>query len=149
MGATAVGLLAITLLIGSSEGGAKAWLRFGSVAPDLGGRQDLLHFRRCGDARPSVQQSATCGCSSVLPACGGCLALQNDFGTALVFFVTFLVIAYLRSGDFATLGLVCAGCFGGGMVMLTIKPHVARASRRGVTSGRTFCPTRASSRPIR
>ena len=57
--------------------------------------------------------------------CGGCLALQNDFGTALVFFVTFLVIAYLRSGDFATLGLVCAGCFGGGMVMLTIKPHVA------------------------
>ena len=29
---------------------------------------------------------------------------MNDFGTALVFFVTFLVIAYLRSGDFATLG---------------------------------------------
>ena len=57
--------------------------------------------------------------------CGGCLALQNDFGTALVFFVTFLVIAYLRSGDFATIGLVCAGCFGAGMVMLTIKPHVA------------------------
>ena len=42
-----------------------------------------------------------------------------------MFFVTFLVIAYLRSVDFATLGLVCAGCFGGGMVMLTIKPHVA------------------------
>ena len=32
MGATAVGLLAITLLIGSSEGGAKAWLRFGSLS---------------------------------------------------------------------------------------------------------------------
>ncbi len=42
-----------------------------------------------------------------------------------MFFVTFLVIAYLRSGDFATIGLVCAGCFGAGMVMLTIKPHVA------------------------
>ena len=28
-----------------------------SVAPDLGNREDLLHFRRCGDARPSVQQA--------------------------------------------------------------------------------------------
>ena len=33
--------------------------------------------------------------------------------------------AVWASGDFATIGLVCAGCFGGGMVMLTIKPHVA------------------------
>lgn len=27
----------------------------------------------------------------------GCLALMNDFGTALIFFVAFLVIAFLRS----------------------------------------------------
>ena len=63
--------------------------------------------------------------------CGGCLALQNDFGTALVFFVTFLVIAYLRSGDFATIGLVCAGCFGAGMVMLTISRTLPLASLPG------------------
>ena len=35
--------------------------------------------------------------------CMGCLALMSDFGTAAIFFVTFLVIAYLRSGDWATL----------------------------------------------
>ena len=33
-----------------------------------------------------------------------CLALMSDFGTALIFFATFLVIAYLRSGDFAIMG---------------------------------------------
>ena len=46
-------------------------------------------------------------------ACMGCLALMSDFGTAAIFFVTFLVIAYLRSGDFATLSLICgAAVFG-------------------------------------
>lgn len=38
----------------------------------------------------------------------GCLALMNDFGTALIFFVAFLVIAFLRSGSFATVTLACA-----------------------------------------
>lgn len=39
----------------------------------------------------------------------GCLALMNDFGTAIIFFITFLIIAFLRSGNFATLLLACAG----------------------------------------
>ena len=34
--------------------------------------------------------------------CMACLALMSDFGTAAIFFVTFLVIAYLRSGDYTT-----------------------------------------------
>lgn len=96
-----------------------------SVSADLGNCENLLYFRRRRQRSTACSTSATCGCSSSDRHCGGCLALQNDFGTALVFFVTFLVIAYLRSGDFATIGLVCAGCFGAGMVMLTIKPHVA------------------------
>ena len=35
----------------------------------------------------------------------GCLALMKDFGTALIFFVAFLVIAFMRSGSFATVTL--------------------------------------------
>ena len=31
--------------------------------------------------------------------CVGCLALMSDFGTALIFFVAFLCIAFLRTGD--------------------------------------------------
>jgi len=41
--------------------------------------------------------------------CIGLLGLMRDFGTAAIFFVTFLVIAYLRSGDAATLALICGG----------------------------------------
>lgn len=35
----------------------------------------------------------------------GLLALMNDFGTALIFFCAFLVIAYLRSGSVGTVAL--------------------------------------------
>ncbi|MDD6022751.1 MAG: FtsW/RodA/SpoVE family cell cycle protein [Oscillospiraceae bacterium] len=57
--------------------------------------------------------------------CCGILALCNDFGSALVFFVAFVVIAYLRSGDFATISLICAGTGFAGMLALKLKPHAA------------------------
>ena len=126
MGATAVGLLAITLLIGSSEGGAKAWLRLGSLSLQTSEIAKICYiFAGAATLDRLFNKRNLWMFIGLTGVCGGCLALQNDFGTALVFFVTFLVIAYLRSGDFATIGLVCAGCFGAGMVMLTIKPHVA------------------------
>jgi len=57
--------------------------------------------------------------------CVGILALMNDFGSAAVFFATFLVIAFLRSGDLATIALSLASLGIGGFLALTIRPHVA------------------------
>ena len=51
---------------------------------------------------------------------------MSDFGTAAIFFVTFLVIAYLRSGDFATLSLICGGAVFGGLMLVTVKPYILR-----------------------
>ncbi len=51
---------------------------------------------------------------------------MNDFGTALIFFTAFLVIAYLRSGDFATLALICAGTGFAGILALRFRPYVLR-----------------------
>ena len=113
MSATAVGLLAITLLIGSSQGGAKAWLRLGPLSLQTSEIAKICYIFAGAATLDRLFNKRNLWMFIGLTAiCGGCLALQNDFGTALVFFVTFLVIAYLRSGDFATIGLVCAGCFG-------------------------------------
>ena len=57
-------------------------------------------------------------------ACVGALALMNDFGAALVFFVTFLVISFMRSGSFATIFLAIAAAALGVFLVLTVKPHV-------------------------
>ena len=126
MGAAAVGMLVITLLIGSSEGGAKAWIRLGGMSLQPSELAKICYiFAGAATLDRLFNKRNLWMFIGLTGVCGACLALQNDFGTALVFFVTFLVIAFLRSGDFATLGLICAGCFGGGMVLLTVKGHVA------------------------
>ena len=53
------------------------------------------------------------------------LALINDFGTALVFFVAYLVIAFLRSGDFATIFLSVGGAGFAGLLALRFRSHIA------------------------
>ena len=57
--------------------------------------------------------------------CVGALALMGDFGTALVFFATFLVISFMRSGNFATVGLALTGAGLAGFLALSVKPHIA------------------------
>ena len=58
--------------------------------------------------------------------CVICLAFSSDFGTALIFFVTFLVISFMRSGSIATVALAITGAGMAGFLMLKMKDHVAR-----------------------
>ncbi len=57
--------------------------------------------------------------------CVGCLALMSDFGTALIFFVAFLAIAFLRSGDLPSVAMICAAAGAGCGVILHFKPYIA------------------------
>ena len=57
--------------------------------------------------------------------CLGCLAIMGDFGTAIIFFVTFLVISFLRSGDFTKLFLILGAAGLMGLMVLRFKPYVA------------------------
>ena len=58
-------------------------------------------------------------------ACVGALALMSDFGTALVFFAAYLVIAFIRSGNLATVFLSVAGAGFAGFIAVTLKSHIA------------------------
>lgn len=58
--------------------------------------------------------------------CFICLALMGDFGTAAIFFVSFLIISFLRSGDFTKLILVVGVAFVGGLMVLKFKAYVAQ-----------------------
>lgn len=55
-----------------------------------------------------------------------CLAILSDFGTALVFFVAFLVIAFLRSGNLAALGLTAGGVGFAGVLAVRFLPYIRR-----------------------
>ena len=57
--------------------------------------------------------------------CLGCLAIMGDFGTAMIFFVTFLIISFLRSGDFSKLILTVGAAGLMGLMVLRFKPYIA------------------------
>ncbi len=57
--------------------------------------------------------------------CVGALALMGDFGTALIFFITFLVISITRSGDYKTVILALAGAAFAVLLVLNFKPYIA------------------------
>ena len=57
--------------------------------------------------------------------CIGVLFLMKDFGTALIFFFTFLIIAFMRSGDIRSLLFICAAALVGAVLIIYFKPYVA------------------------
>ncbi len=101
-----IALLGLNLLIGEEINGARNWIELGSftLQPSelvklcfiyvgastmdyIVSKQKVIYF--------IIYSGIVCGC----------LVLMNDFGAALIFFVTFLVVAYLRSGSVATIAL--------------------------------------------
>ncbi len=123
--AAAIGLLAVTLVLASERYGAKSWIQVGSLTIQPSEFVKVLYIY-AGAAtldRLFVNRNLIfyIGFSA---ACVGLLALMGDFGTALVFFVTFLVISYMRSGSFATVFLAVAGAVLGVMLVLTVKPYI-------------------------
>jgi len=68
-------------------------------------------------------------------AVGAALAIMGDFGTAIVFFVAFLVIAFMRSGDIATVVLSIAAAVFAVLIAMRFRPYMAA---RLATYGRAW-----------
>ncbi len=122
----AVGLLAFTLVFAKLTNGAKNWIYIGglSIQPS---ELVKVAFIIVGAATLERLQSNRSLTKFIVFAlgCVGCLFLMYDFGTALIFFFTFIVISFMRSGDVRTIALVCTGAFMGGLLVLIFKPYVA------------------------
>ena len=123
----ALGLLALNLVAGRTVNGASNWIRIGAftlqpsefvkVAYLYVGASTLDRLYRKRNLFLFIAFSAVCV---------GALALMGDFGTALIFFVSFLVISFMRSGSFATVFLAIAGAALAGLLVLTVKPYIAQ-----------------------
>lgn len=124
MAAAGIGLFAINLVFGTELYGAKNWIIIGgfSIQPS---ELVKICFIFAGAATLDRLVTRRNLYLFILFAgiCCGSLALMNDFGTAIVYFAAFVVIAFLRSGDFATISLITAGVGFGGVMMLKLKPH--------------------------
>lgn len=122
-----VGFLVITLLFGKEDNGAKAWLLIGNTTLQPSELSKVCFVYAGASTMDRLMNKRNLfGFIIYSVVICGCLALMNDFGTALIFFMAFLVIAYLRSGSVGTIGLACTSLGFAGVIAVKIAPHALR-----------------------
>ncbi len=126
-GCAGVAFLLITLAFGTEYYGAKNWLIIGplSLQPSELSKVCFVFMGASTMDRLMRKGNLILFIGYCVIICG-CLALMNDFGTALIFFCAFLVIAYLRSGSVGTVALAVTALVFAGVVALKIAPHAMR-----------------------
>ena len=123
----ALGLLAVNVVFSEAVFGARNWLEFGGysfqpselvkVAYIYVGAATMDRLYRRRNLFGFIAFSAVCVMA---------LALIGDFGTALVFFVSFLVISFMRSGSIATVFLAVSGAALAGFLAISSRPYIAK-----------------------
>lgn len=119
-------LMLSTLAIGETRFGAKNWINLGfitfqpfefiKVAFVIAGAATLDKLLTTRNLTAYILFSG---------ACIGSLVLMRDLGTAVIFFVTFLVIAFMRSGDLRIIGIISGLAIMGAIVVVAFMPHIA------------------------
>ena len=119
-----VGFLVITLLFGKEYYGAKNWLVIGgmSLQPSELSKVCFVYAGASTMDRIMNKRNLVLFIAYSIVICG-LLAIMNDFGTAMIFFCAFLIIAYLRSGSVGTIALACTALAFAGVLAIRIAPH--------------------------
>lgn len=128
MAVAALVLLALTLVLAEVRNGALNWLEIGSFSIQPSELVKVA-FIFVGAATLEYLQSTRNVTKYILfsLACVGELFLMRDLGAALIFFVTFLIIAFMRSGDIRSLLLVCVGALMAALIVVMFKSDYVAA----------------------
>ena len=122
----AILVLAANLVLAETTNGTLNWIDLGffSIQPS---ELVKIAFIWVGAASLDKLLSATSLTKYIIFSLGciGALFLMRDFGTALIFFFTFILIAFLRSGDIRTIALICTVALMGAALIIYFKPYVA------------------------
>ncbi len=127
MAGCAAALLAFNVLFGARLFGARNWVSLGPLSFQPSELVKIV-FVIAGAATLDRLFSRRNLIGTILFSayCVGCLALMSDFGTALIFFVAFLVIAFLRTGDLPSVAMVTAAAAFACVIIVKYKPYIVR-----------------------
>ena len=126
IGIGALCLFVINLVLGTTSFGSKNWIYIGpiSLQPSEFIKIAFVFVGTSTLDRLQTKKNIT-EFLIFTGACIGFLFLMRDLGTALIFFATFLVIAFMRSGSVRTIVLILAAAALGVFLILTFMPYVA------------------------
>lgn len=119
-------LLLVNLVFGTLAYGSTNWVSLGGISIQPSEFVKIAFIFIGSATLEELYQKKNLGLFMVFSLfCLGCLAVMGDFGTAAIFFVTYLVISFLRSGEFSKLFLTVGGALGAGLMILRFKPYIA------------------------
>lgn len=119
-------LLILNLLLGTIKYGAANWITIGGFSFQPSELVKLAFICvGAGTLEELYQKNSTIMYAAFSLFCLGCLAIMGDFGTALIFFVTYLVVSFLRSGDLSRMILTGVGAGLMGLMIIRFKPYIA------------------------
>lgn len=122
----ALGLLAVNVVFSEEVLGARNWLEFGGYSFQPSEIVKVLYLYTGAATLDRLYRSRNLFSFMAFSAvCVIAMALIGDFGTALVFFVCFLVISFMRSGSIATVLLALTGAGMAGVMAVSVRPHIA------------------------
>ncbi|MCD8144980.1 MAG: FtsW/RodA/SpoVE family cell cycle protein [Oscillospiraceae bacterium] len=127
MAGCAAAMLAFNVLFGARLFGARNWVSIGPLSFQPSELVKIV-FVIAGAATLDrlFSKRNLIGTIVFSAYCVGCLALMSDFGTALIFFVAFLVVAFLRTGDLPSVAMVTAAAAFGCVIIVNFKPYIVR-----------------------
>ena len=127
MAVIALGLLALNVFTSDPVNGAKSWLSIAGFSFQPSELVKVAYIYVGASTLDRLYRSRNLISFIIFSAvCVGALALIGDFGSALVFFVCFLVISFMRSGSIATVVLAVSGAAMAGFLAMSIKPYIAQ-----------------------
>ena len=122
----AVVALLINLIFGKAEFGATNWIMIGGVSVQPSELVKLAFIIvGAGTLEELYDRRNTYVYAAFSLFCLICLAIMSDFGTALIFFATYLVVSFLRSGDLSRMTLTAVAAGAMGFMVLKFKPYIA------------------------
>ena len=121
----AVGLLGVSIVFGKITYGAANWISIGGISLQPSEIVKIIYIFIGANTLDRLQTKKNLFEFIIFSAvCVGLLALMGDFGTALIFFMTFLLISFMRSGDFKTVILAIVAAVFGVSIELRFKSYV-------------------------
>lgn len=122
----AVALLGVNIVFGSVRGGAANWIMIGGISIQPSEFVKIAYIFVGASALDHLQTRRNFIIFIIFSAiCIGALFIMSDFGTALIFFGTFIMISIVRSGDYKTVVVSVVGALFGGLMILRFKPYIA------------------------
>ena len=122
----AVLLLGANILFARVTNGAANWLSIGGISVQPSEFVKVIYILVSASALAKLLTKGNLLHFIIFSViCVGALFLMSDLGTALIFFCTFLFIAFMRSGDLKTVVLALVAAVLGAVFVLSFKPYIA------------------------